>query len=294
MSGETVNPERRGIRKGLYLIPSAFTAANIGMGFFAVMNAVRGFQLVGVESAESLARSAQFFDAAAIAIGFAVLFDMLDGRIARLTKTTTEFGVQFDSIADMLTFGIAPAVLIYTWSYGAVFADGSDAHKLGWFISFMYVMCGAFRLARFNVQAMRPRPLAEGTAKLDKRNFVGLPTPPSAGLLAALIHFAPQPLAVYETGRAELLSVLMIVLVALLGGLMVSTLRYTSFKSFGANRRGAGFMILIVAATGMLIYLYSQIVLLVLAVLYVSHGIIFRLGAVFRRRPPSLAPKETP
>src|SRR4051812_45640099 len=116
---EQGNPERRGLKKGLYVIPSAFTAANIGMGFYAVMAALRGFQLVGQGTAVELQRAAEFFDNAAKAICWAVLFDMLDGRIARMTKTTTEIGVQFDSIADVLTFGIAPAVLAYAWGYGS-------------------------------------------------------------------------------------------------------------------------------------------------------------------------------
>ena len=113
-------------------------------------------------ASRSCRRAAEHFDNAAKAICWAVLFDMLDGRIARMTKTTTEIGVQFDSIADVLTFGIAPAVLAYAWGYGSALPEGSWAHKLGWFLSFMYLMCGAFRLARFNVQAARPRILAEG------------------------------------------------------------------------------------------------------------------------------------
>ncbi len=284
MSENTEHIERRGLRKGMYLIPSAFTAANIGMGFFAVMGAVRGFELIGIGGVEQLERAASHFDNAAIAIGFAVLFDMLDGRIARMTRTTTEFGVQFDSIADMLTFGIAPAVLAYCWSYGGVFADGSGAHKFGWFVSFMFVMCGAFRLARFNVQATRPRPLAEGTAKLDKKSFVGLPTPPAAGLLAAIIHFAPLPLVHLSPERAELYGILIIILVAVLGLLMVSTVRYTSFKSVGMNRGRTPIIILLLAAGGMLVWLYSRYVLLALAIVYVSHGIVLRVASYIRAR----------
>jgi uncharacterized protein YunC (DUF1805 family) len=103
--------ERKGIRKGIYVLPSLFTAANIGMGYYAVMGALRGFQLLESDVQGATAH----FDNAARAIGWAILFDALDGRIARLTKTTTEIGIQFDSIADVLTFGIAPAVLVYAW-----------------------------------------------------------------------------------------------------------------------------------------------------------------------------------
>jgi CDP-diacylglycerol--serine O-phosphatidyltransferase len=281
---ETGNPERRGIKKGLYLIPSAFTAANISMGFFAVMAALRGFQLVDEGSAADLQRASEHFDNAAKAICWAVLFDMLDGRIARMTKTTTEIGVQFDSIADVLTFGIAPAVLAYAWGYGSALAEGSWAHKLGWFLSFMYLMCGAFRLARFNVQAARPRILAEGVAKVDKKNFIGLPIPPAAALIAAIIHFSPMPLLQYEQRYSHLYSGLMMALVGCLGALMVSTLRYSSFKTVGTRSRSARLAILLVAAIGMLIYLFSEYVLLVLVSLYVLHGLILRLGSLFRRR----------
>lgn len=281
---ENPQAEKRGARKGLYLIPSLFTAANIGAGFFALMGALRGFQLIGVGGHENMMRAAEHFDYAALAIGWAVLFDMLDGRIARMTRTTTEFGVQFDSIADMLTFGIAPAVLAYTWSYGGTFRDGTDIHKLAWFVSFMYVMCAALRLARFNVQAMRPRVLAEGSPKLDKRNFVGLPSPPSAGLIAALIHFQPVPLAFLPANTGEPLSAGMICLVAALGALMVSTLRYTSFKTIGTQRRSTRLAIILIASVGMLIYLFSQSVLLMLSVAYVLHGVILRFVSLFRTR----------
>ena len=278
------NPERRGIKKGLYLIPSAFTAANISMGFYAVMAALRGFQLVDEGGATELQRAAEHFDNAAKAICWAVLFDMLDGRIARMTKTTTEIGVQFDSIADVLTFGIAPAVLAYAWGYGSALAEGSWAHKLGWFLSFMYLMCGAFRLARFNVQAARPRILAQGVAKVDKKNFIGLPIPPAAALIAAIIHFSPKPLLQYEPRFSHLYSGLMMALVGCLGALMVSTLRYSSFKTVGTRSRSARLAILMVAAIGMLIYLFSEYVLLILISIYVLHGLVLRLGALFRKR----------
>ncbi|MDX6692446.1 MAG: CDP-diacylglycerol---serine O-phosphatidyltransferase [Blastocatellia bacterium] len=281
---DSAAPVRRGIKKGLYLIPSLFTAANIGMGFYAVMSALKGFQYLGA-GGEDFQSAAMHFDNAAKAIGWAFLFDALDGRIARITKTTTEIGVQFDSIADVVTFGLAPAILVYAWGYGSAFRDGSDLQNLGLFLSFMYLMCGAFRLARFNVQAARPRPLAEGTVKLDKKNFIGLPIPPAATLLASIIHFAPQPLIQYEPRLRTLYSGLLMALVGCLGALMVSTLRYTSFKAAGTHRRSARVMILLVASIGMLIWYFSRYVLLALAVLYVAHGLLFRLGAIFRRRP---------
>ncbi|HVF55480.1 MAG TPA: phosphatidylcholine/phosphatidylserine synthase [Pyrinomonadaceae bacterium] len=275
---------RRGIKKGLYLLPSAFTAANIGMGYYAVMGALRGFQLLDGGTEVDLLRATAHFDNASRAIGWAILFDTLDGRIARLTKTTTEIGVQFDSIADVLTFGIAPAVLIYAWGYGSVFMDGSGIHKLGWFLSFMFLMCGAFRLARFNVQAMRPRTLAEGIAKVDKKNFVGLPIPAAAGLLAAIVHFAPTPLLSYGNGMAPLYGGLMMALVAILATLMVSNFRYSSFKTVGAGGRSTTKAMVLIAAVGMLVWLYSRYVLLIIVSTYVLHGLVSRLASFFRPR----------
>jgi CDP-diacylglycerol---serine O-phosphatidyltransferase len=277
------NPERRGLKKGLYLIPSVFTAANIGMGFYAVMAAVRGFQFVGNGADQDLAHASIYLDNAAKAIGWAVLFDMLDGRIARMTRTTTEIGVQLDSIADVVTFGLAPAVLAYVWGYGASFKEGSELHQLAWFLSFMYLMCGAFRLARFNVQASRPRILAEGTIKVDKKSFVGLPIPVAGGLIAAIVHFAPVPLARFGPERAEVYSVLLMTLMGLLSALMVSTLRFSSFKTVGTRIRSMRTIILAVGL-GMLIFLYSRYVLLLLIVCYILHALLSRLIGAFRRR----------
>ena len=278
--------ERRGLKKGLYLLPSAFTAANIGMGYFAVMAALRGFQLLGDgPDAENVRAATVHFDNASRAIGWAILFDTLDGRIARLTKTTTELGIQFDSIADVLTFGIAPAVLVYAWGYGGAFPEGSQLHKLGWFLSFMFLICGALRLARFNVQATRPRTLAEGSAKVDKKSFLGLPIPAAAGLLAAIVHFAPRPLVAYGEASATLYGGILMGLVAVLAALMVSTIRYSSFKTVGAGKRSTIKVMPLIAAVGMLVWLFSRYVLLAIVLTYVLHGIVFRLAAFFHTRP---------
>ena len=281
--GHAPNPERRGVKKGLYVIPSIFTAANIGMGFYAVMAAARGFQFIGTGVSQDLLRASAYLDNAAMAIGWAVLFDMLDGRIARMTKTTTEIGVQLDSIADVVTFGLAPAVLAYVWGYGATLPEGSDLHRLAWFLSFMYLMCGAFRLARFNVQSSRPRILAEGTIKVDKKSFVGLPIPVAGGLIASIIHFSPQPLVSYGSDRARLYSVMLMLLVGFLSVLMVSTLRFSSFKTVGTRRRSMR-TIMLVVAVGMLIFLYSRYVLLGIVCLYILQGLLARVVGMFRKR----------
>ena len=287
MESESPNPPRRGLRKGLYLIPSVFTAANIGMGFFSVMSSLRAFQLL---AGPSPGAATQHFDNAAIAIGFAVLFDMLDGRIARMTKTTTEIGIQLDSIADVVTFGLAPAVLAYVWGYGASLNEGSNLHKIAWFLSFMYLMCGAFRLARFNVQASRPRVVAAGTARVDKKSFVGLPIPVAGGLIAAIVHFAPLPLIGYGPERAQIYSMLLMLLVGTLSVMMVSTLRFSSFKTVGTGR-GSMRTIIIVLAIGGLIVLYSQYVLLGIVLAYIFHGLLTRVFSAFWRRSESPEPK---
>ena len=281
------NAPRRGLRKGLYLIPSVFTAANIGMGFFSVMSSLRGFQLLAGSSPDL---ATQHFDNAATAIGFAVLFDILDGRIARMTKTTTEIGIQLDSIADIVTFGLAPAVLAYVWGYGGSVSEGTNLHRLAWFVSFMYLMCGAFRLARFNVQASRPRVVAEGTARVDKKSFVGLPIPAAGGLIAALVHFTPRPVTGYGPESAQVYSTLLMFLVGLLSVLMVSTLRFSSFKAVGTGSRSMR-TIIIVLAIGGLIVLYSQYVLLGLVLAYILHGLLTRVFSALWRRGESVEAK---
>jgi CDP-diacylglycerol--serine O-phosphatidyltransferase len=278
-------PPHRGLKKGLYVIPTLFTAANVGMGFLAVLWSVRGFQAGMIDPASA----ALYFDHAAIAMGLAILFDTMDGRVARATRTTTEIGVQFDSLADVLTFGIAPTALMYCWAVAPTFREGSVPYNVGVILLFVYLMCGAFRLARFNLQAMRPHVLEEGSGKLDKKNFVGLPIPPAAGLLAAIVHYSPAPLNLYAEGYARYYTVLIYILVAVLGVLMVSKIRYSSFKSAGAVRMGF-LVVVLIAAAGMVIWLYSQYALLALSIVYVSHGLIgWIYRTLFTRRTPASA-----
>jgi CDP-diacylglycerol--serine O-phosphatidyltransferase len=272
-------PPHRGIKKGLYVIPTMFTAANIGAGFLAVLWSMRGFQA----SSTNVELAAHYFDYAAIAIGLAILFDTLDGRVARMTRTATEIGVQFDSLADVLTFGIAPIALMYSWGIAAVFPESSSEYGVGVFLLFMYLMCGAFRLARFNIQATRPRVLQEGAPKTDKKNFVGLPIPPAAGLMASIVHFTPYPLSSYSDEWPHFYAVMTMLLLAILGMLMVSTIRYTSFKNIGSGRRNL-YLILVIAAVGMSIWLYSRYALLALSVVYVSHGVLWYIFSILRPR----------
>jgi CDP-diacylglycerol---serine O-phosphatidyltransferase len=282
--GVSPAPGRKGLKKGVYLVPSLFTTLNILAGFYSLMATMTGFRLLGIGGPAAIQQAAQQFEYAAWAIGLAFLCDMLDGRIARMTKSTTEIGIQLDSLADIVSFGLAPAVLAYVWGYGTALESWSNAQKLAWFVSFMFVVCGGFRLARFNVQASRPRPLAEGTPKVDKKSFVGLPIPVAGCMIAAVVYFAPTPI-LYGPHNPLLFASLTMVLVGFLSILMVSTLRYTSFKSVGAGRRNTRLVIGMIALVGLII-LYSRWVLLFLAIAYVVHGLPWRwLVSLVRRSP---------
>jgi CDP-diacylglycerol---serine O-phosphatidyltransferase len=273
------NPPRRGIRRGIFIIPSAFTIGNILCGFYAVINSMKGYQLL-----DQPTLAAHMFNNAASAIGYAVLLDSLDGRIARMTRTTSEFGVELDSIADVLSFGIAPAVLAYTWGYGST----PGMERIAWGVSFFFLICGALRLARFNVMARAPR-FAQGgkTPKLDKRYFVGLPIPAAAGLLAAVIHFTPKPINSYRASEVELYSYFLMLGMVTLAILMVSTFRYTSFKNVGLKRNKPFIILPLLSLMVAGILFYSQWVLLILAALYVSHGPLLKAwGLINRFRRP--------
>lgn len=290
-------PPHRGLKKGLYVIPTLFTAANVAMGYLAILSSIRGFSV----SASNPELAASYFNSAGLAIGLAILFDTIDGRIARATRTATEIGVQFDSLADVLTFGIAPTALIYAWAIGPTFTENSIGHNLGVFLLFAYLMCGAFRLARFNLQATRPQKLIEGATKVDKKAFVGLPIPPAGGLLAALVHFSPQPLnftgnvpsnyysyaQMFLNGEvpSRHYSYALMALIGVLSVLMVSKIRYSSMKSAGKGRKGI-LLVLVIAALAMFVWFYSQYALVAIAGIYVAHGLIwwiFRfIGRFFR------------
>lgn len=284
MGEEDTRPPHRGLKKGLYLIPTLFTAANVAMGFLAVLASIRGYQASFVNVADA----SQYFNFAALAIGLAILFDTVDGRVARATRTATEIGVQFDSLADVLTFGIAPTALIYGWAIAPAFSESSPGHVIGVFLLFMYLMCGAFRLARFNIQATRPRVLEEGTPKLDKKSFVGLPIPPAGGLLASIVHFAPAPLGSYGEASGHYYTYALMALIAVLSILMVSTIRYSSGKTAVSGRQ-AFYLVLVIAAIAMFVYLYSRYALLALATVYVSHGMVWWL---FRAVMPKSTKKD--
>src|SRR5947208_7917044 len=261
--------DRTRIRTGLSIVPSLFTIGNIFCGYYSVISTLRGS-----------------WDYAAVLIGIGYILDGLDGRIARLTRTTSDFGLQLDSLADVVTFGLAPAVLAFNWGFGASEGiDGSVArhvHQLGSLASFAFVVCGALRLARFNIQAKLP---PETTSK---RYFVGLPIPAGAGMIAAIVHFFKSPTLMI--GSALLWSFLLL----LIAFLMISTVRYSSFKEFDVKQARPSLALFGTAMLISLIYLYSEVMLLAMASIYVSSGLVHELVLMVRRFLPSSVSRSEP
>jgi CDP-diacylglycerol---serine O-phosphatidyltransferase len=243
----------RRLRRGIFLLPSLFTVANLLCGYYASIAALIG--------------RPEDFDHAAKAIGIAILFDSMDGRIARMTGTNTEFGVQFDSLADVVSFGIAPAILAYAWGFRSGFSSIEGHHDLGnfaWLCCLTFLICSAWRLARFNVKGMEPG---------SNKNFVGMPTPASAGLVAAIVH------ACHWQGPIESKhwSILWFVLLPVLGALMTSTVRYYSFKDIPWTRRQPSITIVLLFLLVAVVWRYSEYVLVILASTYAVAGIVLHV-----------------
>ena len=294
---------RQRFRKGVFVIPSLLTTANIFCGFYSVMESLAGIRslaVVGLDGSESLEPAirlaTEHFDRAAITIGLAALFDLLDGRVARMTNATSEFGLELDSIADVVSFGIAPALLAFAWGYGEV----ADIHNIGWAASFLFVICGALRLARFNVQARRPHSnLPPKNPKVDKKAFVGMPIPVGATMIAAVAHFSPRPVGYVSEARWWSLSfgphvyaTALVVLVICLAFLMISTLRYSSFKNVGVGNRNPRILIIGIALVVTLVWFYSRYVLLIIATIYASHGVLLKLWALVKPRRAEVEKRE--
>lgn len=273
---------RRGrMRKGMYLLPSLFTAANIAAGYYAIAQTLQGSQSL-FPPTQGVPAEYWHFDFAAKAIGFAVVADGLDGRIARLTHTTSEFGRELDSLADVITFGLAPSLLAWVWGFRMLPLFGNpDLHiklaQFGLIASFLFLVAGASRLARFNIQH-NPQPSNPG--RPGKKYFVGMPIPAGAGVIAAVVHFdRGQPLPFWWLA-AVWLGVL--VLVAFL---MVSTWRFPSFKDLYLSRRHPFQMLVLMCGIGALIWFYSEYVLFIIAAAYMFSGIFTRFAWIIRRRP---------
>lgn len=277
---QTAKPDKRqGIRRGVYVLPSLFTVGTLVCGYFAVLSTLRGAQMLAAGVASGLALVA--FDNAARAIGWAILFDGLDGRIARMTNTASPFGREFDSLADVIAFGVAPAFLAFVWGVrGVEEMAGRELiqhiRQVAWIITFGYVICGAARLARFNIDTVKP------TA--DRRFFVGLPIPAAAGVVAAIVHWQKLPLNAWEFALGWL------VVVGILAFLMVSRMRYYSFKALDLHKRRSYLAIIFIGLIVGGIFLFSEPVLLTLALTYALSGIILRITSKIRPRPP--APEE--
>jgi len=282
----------RRFRKGLYILPSLFTAANVLLGYYAILQVIHGAVSYATAKATQ-SPSPQFwhFDAAAKAIGFAVLFDGLDGRIARMTKTTSDFGRELDSLADVITFGVAPALLAWAWGFHEVSAEISRADmasllpRLGAIACFLFLIAGASRLARFNI-AVNPQPSNPG--RPGKKYFVGMPIPAGAGVIAAVVHFQHgEPPPWWGT------SLTWLIVVVLAGYLMVSTWRFYSFKDIDLGARQPYRLIVIFGLLIAAIIYFSGPVLCFIALTYMFSGIFWRLHWLFRRKRNTPPPTYT-
>ena len=237
-------------RRGIYLLPNMITTAGMFSGFYAIVAAMDGR-----------------FEAAAVAIFIAMVLDGLDGRVARLTNTQSEFGVQYDSLSDMVCFGLAPALVVYEWSLKYMLSVGWA--KFGWLAAFIYTASAALRLARFNSQV----------ATAEKGYFRGLPSPSAAGVLAGMVWAAT------DTGLSgESLVYVAFALTITMGLLMVSNIRYHSFKEINFKNRVPFVAILIVV----LVYVFASIdppkVLFSVFLIYAIFGIVYTLVGIRRRR----------
>ncbi len=247
------SPKRR-LRRSIYLLPSVFTVGNLFAGFLALISCL-----------------SEQYGFAAVAIGVAVVLDGLDGRVARLANVTSDFGLQLDSLADAISFGVAPAILVYSWGF-------ADLGKFARFSAFVFLICGVMRLARFNLQSS------------GLRQFVGLPIPAGAGFIAANVHFFQQP------GNDPLFQTYLVAATYLTAFLMISTIRYPSLKHLNLRRGKSHFMVLFLALLMAGVFYYSQEVLLALASGYLASGPVMRFYHLARRRggeQPSTKPLET-
>jgi CDP-diacylglycerol--serine O-phosphatidyltransferase len=239
-------------KRGVYLLPSILTTFGLFCGFYAVIASIKGD-----------------FEIAAMAIFFAMLWDALDGRVARMTNTQTTFGAEYDSMADLISFGVAPAILVYQWTL-------SGMGKIGWMAAFVYAACAALRLARFNTQV--------GIA--DKRYFQGLPSPAAAAVLAGMIGlYEWLPSQGYELGLSTTSENLIGWLIAVACGiLMVSNVRYHSFKEINFKGRSS-FRLLLLAALIIIVIAYEPLlVLFIFFFLYMLSGPILTAWSLQKKR----------
>jgi len=239
--------QRPRLRRGVYILPSLFTLGNMFCGYACIVYSI-----------------GQQFETAAQFIGFAIVLDMLDGRIARMTGTASAFGVELDSLADVISFGIAPAILSFSWGL-------QPLGRLGWAAGFMFVTGAAMRLARFNIQS---------SAGGDKRYFVGMPSPAAAAVPAATVFVYPYPWVQYDF-REALPALAMVLIPAVL---MVSTIRFHSFKNIDMQARRPSRVLLLIAFGYMLIITLHKYVLVVMAYTYLMSAFVELAITRFRHR----------
>lgn len=236
---------REGMKKGVYLLPNLCTSASLFCGFFSVVKSLSGD-----------------FKAAAWAILLAGMFDLIDGRLARLAKAESAFGIEYDSLVDLASFGLAPGILIYTWSlYGL--------KKLGWLAAFLFFACGALRLARFNVQ--------HDDVEMDF--FQGLPIPVAAYVLATYVLFYHHIFVFPPEG-----SLIVAIVTIILALLMVSTIRYRSLKVIDIKKRNSFFALVLVVFGIFLVAIRPEITMFILTLGYVASGIVEELATLHQSR----------
>ncbi len=265
-------PRRRS--RGMYILPSVFTSGNIAAGFFAITQALQGSAV-----------EPQHFDYAALAIGFAIPFDTIDGRIARMTNTTSDFGKELDSLADVITFGVAPSLLAYCWGFQMLPHTLASPlrHRLislGALLCFLFLLCGAARLARFNSMGT---PTPKNPGRPGRKYFVGMPIPAGAGAIAAVVHFfSGIPVSVYWV------ALLWGAYVGFIGFLMVSTWRFWSGKEMDLARAHPFRWIVLLGAFLYALVFFSQYLLAAIALVYLFSGVLARLLYGWQRKSARL------
>jgi len=249
--------------RGVYLLPNLMTTAAMFAGYYSIVAGINGQ-----------------FEKAAIAILLAGIFDGLDGRIARLTNTQSEFGVQYDSLSDLISFGVAPSLLAYNWSLAGLHEISPFMGKLGWLAAFIYTACAALRLARFNTQV--------GVA--DKAYFQGLASPAAAGTLAAIVWFGTD-----QGIAGSALTWPMLIVTPALGLLMFSRVRYFSFKSGPAGDRVPILWIFVLMLLLVLLAIDPPTVLLLVGLVYIATGFVLTLiGMQKHRKRKTVSNRPTP
>ncbi|WP_040259391.1 MULTISPECIES: CDP-diacylglycerol--serine O-phosphatidyltransferase [Pseudomonas] len=250
---------RRVRHRGIYLLPNLFTTANLFAGFYSIISSITAQSAL---SAGNSAEALKYYSFAAIAIFVAMVLDGLDGRVARMTNTQSAFGAEYDSLSDMIAFGMAPALLAFVWALGAM-------GKVGWMVAFIYVAGAALRLARFNTQV----------GKADKRYFIGLASPAAAGVVAGTVW----ALSDFDIPGAKL-SFLVAILVAGAGMLMVSNIKYNSFKELDLKGRVPFVAILAVVLVFAVVFIDPPRILLLIFVVYAASGPVQHLLRLRRHR----------